>query len=56
MIEMVAFGTANIGLAERISELLAQEAEIGQMTVSDLVVLLLIANAVQNAMVGSDTR
>ena len=29
--------------------------EIGQMTVFDLVVLLLIANAVQNAMVGSDT-
>ena len=29
--------------------------EIGQMTVFDLVVLLLIANAVQNAMVGPDT-
>src|SRR5438128_11872711 len=28
--------------------------EIGQMTVFDLVVILLIANAVQNAMVGSD--
>src|SRR3989442_12146205 len=29
--------------------------EIGQMTVFDLVVILLIANAVQNAMVGPDT-
>lgn len=28
--------------------------ELGQMTVFDLVVILLIANAVQNAMVGSD--
>jgi uncharacterized membrane protein YcaP (DUF421 family) len=34
---------------------LAGKREIGQMTVFDLVVLLLIANAVQNAMVGSDT-
>ncbi len=29
--------------------------EIGQMTIFDLVVLLLLANAVQNAMVGDDT-
>jgi uncharacterized membrane protein YcaP (DUF421 family) len=29
--------------------------EIGQMTVFDLVVILLIANAVQNAMVGTDS-
>src|SRR5437870_6349873 len=29
--------------------------EIGQMTIFDLVVILLIANAVQNAMVGQDT-
>ena len=29
--------------------------EIGQMTVFDLVVLLLVSNAVQNAMVGPDT-
>src|SRR2546425_2658375 len=28
--------------------------ELGQMTVFDLVVILLIANAVQNAMVGAD--
>jgi uncharacterized membrane protein YcaP (DUF421 family) len=34
---------------------LAGKREIGQMTVFDLVVLLLLANAVQNAMVGSDT-
>ena len=33
---------------------LAGKREIGQMTVFDLVVLLLIANAVQNAMVGPD--
>ena len=29
--------------------------EIGQMTIFDLVLILLIANAVQNAMVGADT-
>lgn len=34
---------------------LSGKREIGQMTVLDLVVLLLIANAVQNAMVGADT-
>ncbi len=34
---------------------LAGKREIGQMTAFDLVVLLLIANAVQNAMVGPDT-
>jgi uncharacterized membrane protein YcaP (DUF421 family) len=34
---------------------LAGKREIGQMTLFDLVVLLLIANAVQNAMVGPDT-
>lgn len=34
---------------------LAGKREIGQMTVFDLIVLLLIANAVQNAMVGPDT-
>lgn len=33
----------------------AGKREIGQMTVFDLVVVLLIANAVQNAMVGPDT-
>jgi uncharacterized membrane protein YcaP (DUF421 family) len=34
---------------------LAGKREIGQMNAFDLVVLLLIANAVQNAMVGPDT-
>ena len=34
---------------------LAGKREIGQMTPFDLVVVLLIANAVQNAMVGTDT-
>lgn len=34
---------------------LAGKRELGQMTVFDLVLLLLIANAVQNAMVGNDT-
>jgi uncharacterized membrane protein YcaP (DUF421 family) len=33
---------------------LAGKRELGQMTVFDLVVVLLIANAVQNAMVGAD--
>jgi uncharacterized membrane protein YcaP (DUF421 family) len=33
---------------------LAGKREIGQLTVFDLVLLLLISNAVQNAMVGSD--
>ena len=34
---------------------LAGKRELGQMTPFDLVVLLIIANAVQNAMVGTDT-
>ena len=34
---------------------LAGKREMGQMTIFDLVLLLLIANAVQNAMVGPDT-
>ena len=34
---------------------LAGKREVGQMTMFDLVVLLLLANAVQNAMVGPDT-
>lgn len=34
---------------------LSGKREIGQMTVFDLVVLLLLANAVQNVMVGPDT-
>lgn len=34
---------------------MAGKRELGQMSVFDLVVVLIIANAVQNAMVGSDT-
>jgi uncharacterized membrane protein YcaP (DUF421 family) len=34
---------------------LAGKRELGQMTTFDLVVILIVANAVQNAMVGSDT-
>src|SRR5262245_42056927 len=33
----------------------AGQRELGQMTVFDLVLILLIANAVQNAMVGTDS-
>jgi uncharacterized membrane protein YcaP (DUF421 family) len=47
--------TAVIYLALLIGLRLAGKREIGQMTVFDLVVLLLLANAVQNAMVGPDT-
>jgi uncharacterized membrane protein YcaP (DUF421 family) len=46
---VVVYGLILIGLR------LAGKREIGQMTVFDLVVLLLLANAVQNAMVGPDT-
>lgn len=46
--------TALVYLALLIGLRLAGKREIGQMTVFDLVVLLLIANAVQNAMVGPD--
>jgi uncharacterized membrane protein YcaP (DUF421 family) len=47
--------TAVIYFAILIGLRVAGKREIGQMTVFDLVVLLLIANAVQNAMVGPDT-
>jgi uncharacterized membrane protein YcaP (DUF421 family) len=43
------YGAVLVGLR------LMGKREIGQMTVFDLVVILLIANAVQNAMVGLDT-
>jgi len=45
----IIYGAVLIGL--RVSG----KREIGQMAVLDLVVLLLISNAVQNAMVGQDT-
>ena len=47
--------TALVYLALLFGLRIAGKREIGQMTIFDLVVLLLIANAVQNAMVGSDT-
>lgn len=47
--------TAIIYLVILIGLRLAGKREIGQMTVFDLVVLLLLANAVQNAMVGPDS-
>jgi uncharacterized membrane protein YcaP (DUF421 family) len=51
----IALRTAAIYLVILAGLRLAGKREIGQMTVFDLVVLLLIANAVQNAMVGPDT-
>jgi uncharacterized membrane protein YcaP (DUF421 family) len=47
--------TAAIYLVILVGLRLAGKREIGQLTVFDLVVLLLISNAVQNAMVGPDT-
>lgn len=51
----IVLRTAVVYLVILIGLRLAGKREIGQMTVFDLVVLLLIANAVQNAMVGPDT-
>jgi uncharacterized membrane protein YcaP (DUF421 family) len=51
----IALRTAAVYAVALIGLRLAGKREIGQMTVFDLVVLLLIANAVQNAMVGPDT-
>ena len=45
---VAVYGAVLLGLR------LMGKREIGQMTVFDLVVILLIANAVQNAMVGAD--
>lgn len=47
--------TAIVYVALLIGLRLAGKRELGQMTPFDLVVILLIANAVQNAMVGPDT-
>lgn len=46
---VLVYGAVLIGLR------LAGKREIGQMTPFDLVVILLVANAVQNAMVGPDS-
>jgi uncharacterized membrane protein YcaP (DUF421 family) len=51
----IVLRTAMVYLVILVGLRLAGKREIGQMTVFDLVVLLLIANAVQNAMVGPDT-
>jgi uncharacterized membrane protein YcaP (DUF421 family) len=51
----IIFRTAVIYLIILVGLRLAGKREIGQMTIFDLVMLLLIANAVQNAMVGPDT-
>ena len=47
--------TAIVYVALLIGLRLAGKRELGQMTPFDLVVILLVANAVQNAMVGPDT-
>jgi uncharacterized membrane protein YcaP (DUF421 family) len=53
LLEIVA-RTAIVYAAILVGLRLGGKREIGQMTAFDLVVILLIANAVQNAMVGSD--
>jgi uncharacterized membrane protein YcaP (DUF421 family) len=47
--------TAIVYVALLLALRLAGKRELGQMTPFDLVVILLVANAVQNAMVGPDT-
>jgi uncharacterized membrane protein YcaP (DUF421 family) len=51
---LIVLRTTLVYLALLVGLRLAGKREIGQMTVFDLVVLLLLANAVQNAMVGAD--
>ena len=51
----IAGRAAIVYVAVLIGLRLMGKREIGQMTVFDLVVVLLLANAVQNAMVGPDT-
>jgi uncharacterized membrane protein YcaP (DUF421 family) len=50
----IAARTALVYLAVFLGLRFAGKRELGQMTVFDLVVILLISNAVQNAMVGAD--
>jgi uncharacterized membrane protein YcaP (DUF421 family) len=52
---LVAFRTAVVYLAILLGLRLAGKREVGQMTPFDLVLLLLLSNAVQNAMVGADS-
>ena len=51
----IAGRTALVYVAILFGLRLAGKRELGQMTVFDLLVLMLLANAVQNAMVGPDT-
>jgi uncharacterized membrane protein YcaP (DUF421 family) len=51
---VIAVRSALVYVAVFIGLRLAGKRELGQMTVLDLVVVLLLANAVQNAMVGAD--
>jgi uncharacterized membrane protein YcaP (DUF421 family) len=51
----IVLRTSIVYLALLLGLRLAGKRQIGQMTPFDLVVILLIANAVQNAMVGPDT-
>ena len=51
----ILFRTSIVYVLILIGLRLAGKRELGQMTLFDLVLLLLIANAVQNAMVGPDT-
>jgi uncharacterized membrane protein YcaP (DUF421 family) len=51
----IMFRTVAVYLVILVGLRLSGKREIGQMAVFDLVLLLLIANAVQNAMVGPDT-
>lgn len=51
----IAIRTAVVYLVVFLGMRLAGKRELGQMTAFDLVLLLLIANAVQNAMVGTDS-
>jgi uncharacterized membrane protein YcaP (DUF421 family) len=51
---VIALRSIGVYTAVLIGLRLMGKREIGQMTVFDLVVILLIANAVQNAMVGAD--
>lgn len=51
----IVLRTAIIYIAVLVGMRLAGKRQVGQMTPFDLVVLLLIANAVQNAMTGPDT-
>lgn len=51
----IALRTAAIYVVVLIGVRLSGKREVGQMTPFDLVLLLLLSNAVQNAMTGSDT-